>query len=133
AALRAKNHEHMNKMHSIAGLIQLNRIEEALELMIDETSHEETVVQFLRDHIKHYAVSGLLLGKRSRGKELGVRVMIDQKSYLSEIVARFMPGDIVSILGNLLDNAIESTVDEEKREVICLIQGTEEFLYISVE
>lgn len=133
AALRAQNHEHMNKMHSIAGLIQLNRTEEALELMIDETSHEETIVQFLRDHIKHYAVSGLLLGKRARGTELGVNVTIEQKSYLTEVVAGFIPGDIVSIAGNLLDNAIEASVDEEKREVSCLIQGTEEFLFISVE
>lgn len=133
AALRAQNHEHMNKMHSIAGLIQLDRTEEALELMIDETSHEETIVQFLRDHIKHYAVSGLLLGKRSRGKELGVNVIIDKNSYLNEVVEGFMPGDIVSILGNLIDNAIEACAKRSKREVICFIQGTEEFLYIRIK
>lgn len=133
AALRAQNHEHMNKMHSIAGLIQLNRTEEALELMIDETSIEENIVHFLRDHIKHYAVSGLLLGKRSRAKELDVTLTIDETSYLHEIVEGFIPGDIVSMLGNLIDNGIEASVDEETREVICLIQGNSEFLYILVE
>ena len=133
AALRAQNHEHMNKMHSIAGLIQLNRTEEALELMIDETSIEENIVHFLRDHIKHYAISGLLLGKRSRAKELDVSLTIDENSFLKEVVEGFMPGDIVSILGNLIDNAIESSVDEETREITCLIQGTSEFLYILVE
>lgn len=133
SALRAQNHEHMNKMHSIAGLIQLDRKEEALKLMIDETSHEEKIVQFLRDHIKHYAVSGLLLGKRARGKELSVNVSIKQDSYLSEIVEGFMPGDVVSILGNLIDNAIEASIDQDKREVICSIEGTDEFLYITVK
>ena len=133
ASLRAQNHEHMNKMHSIAGLIQLNRTDEALELMIDETSHEEAIVQFLRDHIKHYAVSGLLLGKRARGKELGVNVTINPNSYVSEVIAGFMPGDIVSIAGNILDNAMEASVGTKIREVSCLIQGTEEFLFISVE
>lgn len=131
-ALRAQNHEHMNKMHSIAGLIQLDRTDEALELLIDETSYEETVVQFLRDHIKHYAISGLLLGKRSRGKELGVQLIIDKKSYLSDVVTGFMPGDILSILGNLIDNAMDATLVKETREVRCLIQGTKKFLYISI-
>lgn len=133
SALRAQNHEHMNKMHSIAGLIQLGKTEEALELMIDETSYEETMVQFLRDNITHYAISGLLLGKRSRGKELGVQVTIDQKSVLMEVVEGFMPGDVVSILGNLLDNAIEACMDEKEKEVLCLVQGNEDFLYIHVE
>lgn len=133
SALRAQNHEHMNKMHSIAGLIQLGKTEEALDLMIDETSHEEIMVQFLRDNITHYAISGLLLGKRSRGKELGVHVIIDQKSMLMEVVEGFMPGDIVSILGNLIDNAIEACVDEDERQVSCLVQGSEESLYIHVE
>lgn len=133
SALRAQNHEHMNKMHSIAGLIQLGRTDKALELMIDETSHEEIIVQFLRDNITHYAISGLLLGKRSRGKELGVHVTIDQKSMLMEVVEGFMPGDVVSILGNLIDNAIEACVDEDERQVSCLVQGSEEFLFIHVE
>src|SRR5699024_9476186 len=127
SALRAQNHEHMNKMHSIAGLLQLGNTEKALELMIDETSYEESIVQFLRDNIAHYAISGLLLGKRSRGKELGVNVTIDQYSYLMEVVEGFMPGDIVSILGNLIDNAIEASMDKETREVVCLVKGTTEF------
>lgn len=133
SALRAQNHEHMNKMHSIAGLIQLGKTDQALDLMIDETSYEETIVQFLRDNITHYAISGLLLGKRSRGKELDVHVTIDEKSVLLEIVEGFMPGDIVSILGNLIDNAIEACMDEKERQVSCLVQGSGEHLYILVE
>lgn len=133
SALRAQNHEHMNKMHSIAGLIQLGKTNEALELLIDETSHEEIIVQFLRDNITHYAISGLLLGKRSRGKELGVHVVINKKSMLMEVVEGFMPGDVVSILGNLIDNAIEACVGEDERQVSCLVQGSEESLYIRVE
>lgn len=133
SSLRAQNHEHMNKMHSIAGLIQLDRTEEALELMIDETSQEETIVQFLRDNIKHYAISGLLLGKRARGKELGVNVTIDKESYLTEVVAGYMSGDIVSIVGNLLDNSMEASQHEKVREVNCLLQGSEEFLFIRIQ
>jgi len=60
-------------------------------------------------------------------------VTIDQKSMLMEVVEGFMPGDVVSILGNLIDNAIEACVDEDERQVSCLVQGSEEFLFIHVE
>src|SRR5699024_7088774 len=85
-ALRAQNHEHMNMLHSVAGLIQLDRLDEALELIIDETSDEEDLIQLLRDKIYHHSISGLLLGKRAEGKELDVTLMIDSHSYLSEVV-----------------------------------------------
>ncbi len=131
-ALRAQNHEYMNKLHSIAGLIQLDRTEEALNLMIDETSQEENLVQFLKDNIDDYAVSGLLLGKRSRARELGVTLRIDRSSYLSQIVDGFRAGDLVSILGNLIDNAIEACQGQEKHVVCCLVQGDEHGLRIVV-
>src|SRR5699024_8069774 len=132
-ALRAQNHEHMNKLHSIAGLIQLERLEEAMELIIDETSDEEELIQLLRDRIYHYSISGLLLGKRAKAKELDVDLTIDSHSYLSEVVEGLMPGDIVTVLGNLIDNAIEASVHSEQKEVLCLLQGSSEFLHIIVK
>lgn len=131
-ALRAQNHEYMNKLHSIAGLIQLDRTEEALDLMIDEKSHEEKMVQFLRDNIDSYAVSGLLLGKRSRARERGVTLTIEESSYVSHIMKGLTAGDCVSVLGNLLDNAIEACEGQADGHVSCLVQGDEEHLCIRV-
>src|SRR5699024_7342782 len=119
--------------HSIAGLIQLKRLEEAMELIIDETSDEEELIQLLRDRIYHYSISGLLLGKRAKAKELDVDLTIDSHSYLSEVVEGLMPGDIVTVLGNLIDNAIEASVHSEQKEVLCLLQGSSEFLHIIVK
>ncbi|RKQ35800.1 ATP-binding protein [Oceanobacillus halophilus] len=133
AALRAQNHEYMNKLHSIAGLIQLERTDEALDVIVDETSIEEDLVQFLRNRIKHYSISGLLLGKRSRARELGVQLFIDRESYVQEVVEGLSAGDIITILGNLLDNAIEACKDAETKNVSCLIQGKEDHLFISVK
>lgn len=133
-ALRAQNHEYMNKLHSIAGLIQLERTEEALEVIIDVTTDEEDLVQFLRDHVTDYSVSGLLLGKRARAKELGVTCNIDRSSYLNHIVEGFSSGDLVTIVGNLIENAIESHAQNtEKKYVNCLIQGDATFLLIEIE
>ncbi|HEY4552600.1 MAG TPA: sensor histidine kinase [Bacillaceae bacterium] len=131
-ALRAQNHEYMNKLHSIAGLIQLDRSEEALNMIVDEISDEQDVIQFLKDYISDYSVLGLLLGKRSRAKELGVTFTIDGTSYLTEIMNGFSSGDIVTIVGNLIDNAMEACLDKEEKKVSLFLQGDADSLVIGV-
>ncbi|WP_246943762.1 ATP-binding protein [Bacillus pinisoli] len=132
-ALRAQNHEYMNKLHSIAGLIQLDRTEKALEVIIDETVDEESVIQFLKDRIEDYSVSGLLLGKRARARELGIYFSIHKDSYLHENMSGLSSGDLVTVIGNLVENAFESIPQtQEHKEVECLIQGNVDDLYISV-
>lgn len=69
--LRAQHHEFLNRLHSIAGLIQLNRNEEAISLILDEITDEESVFQKIKDKIQDYSIQGLLIGKFSRAKELG--------------------------------------------------------------
>ncbi len=132
-ALRAQNHEYMNKLHSIAGLIQLERSEDALNMIMDEISDEQNVIQFLKDCISDYSVLGLLLGKRSRAKELGVTFTIDDESYLSEIMNGFSGGDMVTIIGNLLDNAMEACLSSTERDVHLFIQGNPTSLFIKVQ
>ncbi|MBE1555619.1 ATP-binding protein [Sporosarcina limicola] len=132
-ALRAQNHEYMNKLHSIAGLMQLDRTEDALNMIMDEISDEQDVIQFLKDTISDSSVLGLLLGKRSRAKELGVILIIDEDSFLSEIMTGFSSGDMVTIIGNLVDNAMEACLNLNDRIVTILIQGNAVSLFIEVQ
>ncbi|WP_236838823.1 ATP-binding protein [Caldalkalibacillus salinus] len=132
-ALRAQNHEYMNKLHSIAGLIQLERTEEALDIIIEKTTDEEDVVQFLKNNIKIDSLSGLLLGKRSRAKEIDVYFVIDQDSHVQGMIPGFQTGDLVTIVGNLIENAFESFSNAQAhKKVSCLIQGDERALLIQV-
>lgn len=132
-ALRAQNHEYMNKLHSIAGLIQLERTDEALDIIIDETTNEENMIQFLKESVTDYSVSGLLLGKRARARELGIKFHFNNDSYLHHIMDGFSPGDMITILGNLIENAFEAyDPADQKRIVECLLQGDENHLMIIV-
>jgi two-component system sensor histidine kinase DctS len=132
-ALRAQNHEYMNKLHSIAGLIQLDRTEKALEIIIDETVDEEYMIQFLKDRINDYSVSGLLLGKRARARELGIQFLIHKDSYIDNIMDGFSSGDLVTVVGNLVENAFEAfPPNQQDKEVECFIQGDHNQLYIAV-
>ena len=132
-SLRSQNHEYMNKLHSIAGLIQLDRSQEALNLIIDETSDEQEVMQFLKERIADYSILGILIGKRSRAKELNVLFTIDDESFLSEVMTGFSSGDLVTILGNLIDNAMEACLNEDEKEIHILIEGDRDFLFIEIE
>ncbi|MCL5046404.1 MAG: sensor histidine kinase [Actinobacteria bacterium] len=124
-ALRAQNHEHLNKLHTIAGLIQLKKYDEAVDFIFSLTEERQEFTRFLIRNFADYHVSGLLLGKSSRAKELGVDLTIDRSSRLKGLPAAIDSYDLVVILGNLLENAMDAveTVRLGRREVYCLVRG----------
>ncbi|KOS67584.1 histidine kinase [Lysinibacillus contaminans] len=132
-SLRAQQHEYMNRLHSIAGLIQLERNDDALSLIIDEITDEEEIIQSLRDKIYDYSIQGLMLGKYSRAKELGIELTIDEDSKLVEFMSGFSSGDMVTIIGNLLDNAMEACLECVHKDVHLTLIGDKHHLFIEVQ
>jgi two-component system, CitB family, sensor histidine kinase DctS len=134
-ALRVQNHEHMNKLHTIAGLIQLGHKEKALEYVFQVTEEQEEITRFLSKNIKDESISGLLLSKISRGKELGIDVKIDRQSRLKKFPKNLDHHEFVIILGNLIENAFDSfqSITDEEKEVFISIEQNDEILSLSVE
>jgi two-component system sensor histidine kinase DctS len=125
-ALRVQSHEHMNKLHTIAGLIQLGKPEKALQLAFNSSEEQENVTNFLGEKVKNDAVAGLLLSKVRRGKELGITVEIDQNSYFSTFPNHLDHHDFVLLFGNLIENAFgsfEQVEIEDKRIDISIEQS----------
>ncbi|MDN7245410.1 ATP-binding protein [Planococcus shenhongbingii] len=112
-ALRVQSHEHMNKLHTIAGLIQLGKPEKALQLAHNAAEEQENVTSFLNEKIKNDAVAGLLLSKIKRGKELGIQVEVDPNSHLAAFPNELDQHDFVVLLGNLIENAFGSFEEME--------------------
>ena len=131
--LRAQNHESLNKLHTIAGLIHMRQYKEALEYIYSTTEQQEEVTRFLARQIKDYRVSGLLLGKVIRGRELGIDLQIDPYSRLDAIPKPLDGSDLVLILGNLTENAMDALAGQDgERRVDCLIQSNASRLLIRV-
>lgn len=107
--LRSQAHEYSNKLHTIAGLIQLNAKEEALRLIGSETIDQQKVLELIVRHIDNPIVAGCLLGKHSRAKEMGLKLVFDPDSQLSGLPGSLSADQLVSLLGNLIDNALEAT------------------------
>ncbi|WP_100330299.1 ATP-binding protein [Bacillus xiapuensis] len=133
-ALRVQNHEHMNKLHTIAGLIQLGNKEKALEYIFQVTGEQEELMNFLSRNIHDESISGLLLSKVSRGKELGIQVTIDGHSTLKQLPPALDHHDFVIVLGNLIENAFDAfTASSEDNQIYVSIRQTEEAVSVLVE
>lgn len=117
-ALRVQNHESMNRLHTIAGLIQLDQKEKALDYVFELSQKDEELSLFLSKNIKDYRISGLLISKVKRAQELGVALSINQHSRLETLPLFLDSHDIVLIMGNLIENAFHSFENLNQRERI---------------
>ncbi|MEK3914474.1 sensor histidine kinase [Paenibacillus sp. FSL H7-0331] len=133
-ALRVQNHEYMNKLHTIGGLIQLGSTDRALDYIFEITEQQVELTQYLTQRIKNDSLTGLLLGKISRGKELGITLEIDRQSHLEHLPERIDDHDFVILIGNLVENAFDALggIRADKR-IFLSIEQDEEVLSILVE
>ncbi|WP_286239196.1 ATP-binding protein [Neptuniibacter halophilus] len=107
--LRSQSHEYSNKLHTIAGLIQIGATEEALALIGQESRSHQDLIRLLMDAVPDPILAGCLLGKYNRAREMGLRLSIDPESHMTEIPECLPREHLVSIIGNLIDNALEAT------------------------
>ncbi len=134
-AMRAYTHEFMNKLHVIHGLLQMGKTDMAMEYIMDITHTQHQAVSRVMDRIGDPTTAALLVGKTSRAAELGIRMILEPGSSLSAD-SRFLPSAVlVTILGNLLDNAIESLNLSgcSLKEITVTIREDQEGLFLCVE
>lgn len=108
-SLRSQAHEYSNKLHTISGLIQLGATDEALRLIGNETADHQSFIEGLMDAVVDPVLAGCLIGKYSRARELGLHLQVERDSQMMEIPAHVASEQLVSCLGNLIDNALEAT------------------------
>ncbi len=120
-ALRAQSHEFKNKLHTISGLIQLQRYDQVVDYVTATQTKHKNSVDMLINRIKDPYIGGLLFGKIALASEKGIKIAIDEKSNLPSLPPS-LSGSLVLILGNLLQNAIEAveTQDNPDRRVVSL-------------
>ena len=134
-AMRAYTHEFMNKLHVILGLLQMEKYDMAKDYIMDITKTQHEAVSRIMDRIEDPTAAALLIGKTSRAAELGIRLILHPKSYLSSS-GRYLPSAAcVAILGNLITNAIDSLNQSgyELKEITVTVKEDEKGLFLCVE
>lgn len=114
--LRSQTHEHRNKLNTISGLVQMGELEGVQKLIGQETAHYQSLIEFLRETVKDPLIAGMLLGKSERARELGLELQVEEGSRLESLPTRINPEDVVTILGNLIDNAFDATMGAIQQE-----------------
>lgn len=131
--LRAQTHEFMNRLHTIAGLIQLGKPEQALGVIRSEAQQSKALRDFIAD-IGIPRMAALIIGKYERAKELGIEFSLEPGSALAAHWSRASEALELTV-GNLLENAFEAVVQnprEQPKKVVLLIGEDPEGLQIEV-
>ncbi|RBM13006.1 histidine kinase [Prauserella sp. PE36] len=105
--LRAQAHEFTNRLHTIAGLIELGEYDEARNYVnLVSRAHDEWHDQ-VSARIGDAAVAALLIAKASLAAEQGVGMRLTDDSRLGEVDEQ-LSADLVTVVGNLVDNALDA-------------------------
>lgn len=107
-SLRARAHESANRLHTVVTLVGLGRSEEAVEFAVADLHGSRELADRLLDDVGEPALAALLLGKVAQAGERGVELVISPDSGLGRTAVG--AGDLVSVVGNLVDNAVEAAL-----------------------
>lgn len=116
--LRAQTHEHANKMHALNGMLQVGAIDEAIALISQTNEDQQSLISFLIKAVSDPILAGLLIGKFNRAKELGLFLKLDENSSMIALFDTKSAEHIITVLGNILDNAFEATLKQKDAEPI---------------
>ncbi|MEU0474219.1 sensor histidine kinase [Streptomyces olivaceus] len=109
-ALRSQAHEAANRLHTVVSLIELGRAEEAVDFATAELELAQALTDQVVAAVGEPVLAALLLGKTAQANERGVELVVSQESRLDDgLLPPSLPArDLVTILGNLVDNAVDA-------------------------
>lgn len=101
--LRAQAHEHSNHLHVIGGLLELERPDDAVRY-IERVGGGSLTSATVEHAMADPELAALLLAKSSTAHERGVLIKLDPTTAVDQLTG----DDAVTVLGNLVDNAVDA-------------------------
>lgn len=135
SALRANTHEFSNKLQVISGLLQMNQPQEALSYIGTVSQIQAQLITPVMQLIHNANVAALILGKLNNMRELDIHLTLLANSSLPEHSRYLSTPEIVTVVGNLLENAIEAVnavSDDRARTIVLQITEDEHSLLILI-
>jgi sensor histidine kinase regulating citrate/malate metabolism len=129
-SLRSQNHEAANRLHTVVSLVEMGRTDEALDFATEELEVAQLLTDRVVGSVSDPVVSALLLGKTAQAAERGVQLRIGESTEVTGIPVE--QRDAVTILGNLVDNAIDAVGEADSRVVEVEVTGSPQLLCVRV-
>ena len=114
-SLRSQAHEAANRLHTVVSLVELGRSEEAVRFATAELEIAQRLTDRVVGAVAEPVLAALLLGKAAEASERGAQLVITDDTGIDDAVLSRDTGelarDVVTILGNLIDNALDAALD----------------------
>nr|WP_318383991.1 sensor histidine kinase [uncultured Enterobacter sp.] len=107
--LRIMRHEQLNRMTTLSGLLHMGRYDDAIHYIQAQSEHAQELLDFISSRFHSPTLCGLLIGKTARAREKGVQLAFDPACRMDRTFQALAEAEVISVIGNLLDNAIEAT------------------------
>ncbi|MFJ6981721.1 MULTISPECIES: ATP-binding protein [unclassified Streptomyces] len=133
-ALRSQAHEAANRLHTVVSLIELGRAEEAVDFATAELELAQALTDQVVAAVSEPVLAALLLGKTAQANERGVELVVSEQSALDDgVLPQSLPArDLVTILGNLIDNAVDAAQGSARARVTVTAATEEDDLVLRV-
>ena len=135
-SMRANNHDFTNKLHVIMGLIQMEMYDDAVSYIENISIVQRETISKIMSVVDEPSIAALLIGKSARASELNVKFILNDESHYSK-TDLLLPSELmVTVIGNLIDNAFEAINIKDiqrQKELRFGIYSRENALLITVE
>ena len=118
-ALRAQAHEFANRLHTIAGLLQVGRPEEAMKLIAQTSGVHQELTESLLDRVGDPVLGALLLAKAAIASERGIELRVSDDTVMSQ--SSVESEDLITVLGNLVDNALDAAAGSTRERWVSVL------------
>ena len=128
-SLRAQTHEAANRLHAVVSLIEMGRSQEALEFATEELETAQLLTDRMVESVGDPLLAALLLGKSAEASERTVELdLVGNLPADGPVSGR----DLVTVVGNLVDNAFDAVAGREERRVSLRLEGDTDEVVIVV-
>lgn len=129
-SLHSQNHEAANRLHTVVSLIEMGRPEDAVDFATEELQVAQLLADRVVGAVDDPVVAALLLGKSAEAAERGIEMAIT--GAVTDTAG--LPGrDLVTVLGNLVDNAFDAVARSAERRMRVHVAEAEGALTIEVD
>jgi len=129
-ALRAQEHEYANRLHVVSGLLELGDVDQARTFISGVSDTSRSLGEGLRARIEPPELAALILAKITVAAEHDVVLSVTDDSQLRQPFLATQ--DLVTIVGNLLDNAVDAVTDKAAPREVTLQLDDSSGIFISV-
>ena len=118
-SLRAQTHEASNRLHTVVSLIEMGRPDDAVAFATEELALAQRLTDRVVGAVGDPVVAALVLGKSAEAAERGIDLEVEGDLADAGVPAR----DLVTVLGNLLDNAFDAVSGSDAKRVVLRLGG----------